>query len=287
MSLLASGQKIITKYSDTLLQDNFNGIQNNFPQKYNAFELLIIENSTYRIKRISAQSSSFALDKSLEAIDEFEMIASLELTKSKNKQASGGIVVHAQTTMNGAITIEINSKKQFKITKLFDNQSRYLTGQPANQGWVKFKHLNKKGNNKITVLTKAGYYDVYFNDRFAFTVFDNQYTSGKVGFFIGPESEMVVTNVVVLGTKKQDLSLNSSNGGTASGGFADDNFQEVVKLLKDKIDAQQKTIATLQTEVDRCKSMLNYDTSLVSRRKELEVLNKMLIGKLDSASNEL
>ena len=86
MSLLASGQKIITKYSDTLLQDNFNGIQNNFPQKYNAFELLIIENSTYRIKRISAQSSSFALDKSLEAIDEFEMIASLELTKSKNKQ---------------------------------------------------------------------------------------------------------------------------------------------------------------------------------------------------------
>lgn len=284
---MASGQKIITNYSDTLLFDNFNGIQNNFPQKYNAFELLIIEKNSYLIKRISSQSSSVALDKTLEAIDEFEIISNLALVKSKNKEASGGLVVHAQTTMNGAITVEINSKKQFKITKLFDNQSRYLSGQPANNGWVKFKYLNKKGNNTIKIKAKAGYYDVYFNNYFAFTVFDNQYDKGKVGFYIGAESEMIVSDILVLGVKKVDLLGNTAGDQNASGGFSDDNFQEVVKLFKDKIDEQQRTIATLQSEVDKCRSMLNYDTSLVSRSKELEIMNKMLISKLDSATTEL
>jgi hypothetical protein len=286
LSLLASGQKIIAEYTDTLLYDNFSGIANNFPQKYNAFELLIIEDGSYRIKRISNQSSSIALDKSLEGVDEFQLVTHLALAKSKNKEASGGIVVHAQTTINGAICIEINTKKQFKITKLFDNQLRYLSGQPANAGWVKFKHINKKGTNKIMVKVKSGYYEVYFNDKFAYSVFDKQYIKGKVGFYIGSESEMVVDDIIVLGTKIQGLPI--ANKSTSSGGdFEDDNFQEVVKLFKDKIDEQQKTIDRLQSEVDKCRSMLNYDTSLVSRSKELEIMNKMLTTKLDSATNEL
>ncbi len=286
MSILANGQKITTKFADTLLYDHFDGTKSNFPQKYNASELLIIEKNHYRIKRISNLSSSIALDKSLESVDEFEIIANVSLTKSKNKEASVGVVLHAQTIMNGAITVEINAKKEFKINKLFDNQSRYLSGNPASQGWIKFKHLNKKGLNKIAVKVQGGYYDLYLNDRFAYSVFDNQYTQGKIGFYIGSESEMTVENVLVLGTNKEIIATGGEKSSTG-GGFQDDNFQEVVKLFKTKIDEQQKTIETLQVEVDRCKSMLNYDTSLVSRSKELEVMNRMLIGKLDSASNEL
>jgi len=286
LSILANGQKIATKFADTLLYDHFDGTKSNFPQKYNASELLIIEKNHYRIKRISNLSSSIALDKSIESVDEFEIIANVSLTKSKNKDASGGLVLHAQTVMNGAITVEINGKKEFKINKLFDNQSRYLSGNPASQGWIKFKHLNKKGLNKIGVKVKNGYYDLYLNDRFAFSVFDNQYTQGKIGFYIGSESEMEVEDVLVLGTNKEIITTGGEKSSTG-GGFQDDNFQEVVKLFKTKIDEQQKTIETLQVEVDRCRSMLNYDTSLVSRSKELEIMNRMLIGKLDSASNEL
>ena len=115
LSLLANGQKILTKFNDTLLFDNFDGTSSNFPQKYNASELMIMEQNHYRIKRISNLSSSIALDKSLEAVDQFEVISNISLTKSKNKEASCGLILHAQSTVNGAITVEINSKKQFKI----------------------------------------------------------------------------------------------------------------------------------------------------------------------------
>jgi hypothetical protein len=64
----------------------------------------------------------------------------------------------------------------------------------------------------------------------------------------------------------------------------DSDFQEVIMIFKTKIDQQQVEISTLQKDLDRCKSMLNYDTSLVSRSATLEYNNKILSEKLDSTT---
>ena len=64
-------------------------------------------------------------------------------------------------------------------------------------------------------------------------------------------------------------------------------FQEVILIFKAKIDKQQATISTLQKQVDKYRSMLNYDTTLVTRAAFLETENKVLSFKLDSTTQAL
>ena len=144
LSLLTKGQNVFTKFQDTVLYDNFSSNQYNFPQKYNALELFIVENDQYRLKRINDNSYSISYAKLDKDLTSFAIRASLSLVKTKNKKASGGLVLHGQSTGNGAIVFEINGKKRFKISKLFDNQLRYLSGTPKEQGWVKSSAINKK-----------------------------------------------------------------------------------------------------------------------------------------------
>jgi len=64
-------------------------------------------------------------------------------------------------------------------------------------------------------------------------------------------------------------------------------FQEVILIFKEKIDRQQATISNLQKQVDKYRSMLNYDTTLVTRAAFLETENKVLSFKLDSTTQAL
>lgn len=284
---MTKGQNVLTKFQDTALYDDFTSNVYNFPQKYNAFELLIIENGKYRIHRLSEKENSISYAKSEKPFSAFEVQANITLIKSKNKLASGGLVIHGQTARHGAIIVEINSKKRFKISKVFDQQSRYLSGLPKERGWVKSKAINKKGNNLISVKTKDGYYDVYINGKFVFSAFDNQFSKGKTGFYVASSSEITADDILILKERDQyDIAKDPGQRGN-SGKFSDPSFQQVMELFKSKIDKQQATIKTLQQDVDKCRSMLNYDTSLVSRTEELEQMNIFLRSKLDSTSTQL
>ncbi len=288
LSLLTKGQNVFTKFQDTVLYDNFSSNQYNFPQKYNALELFIVENDQYRLKRINDDSYSISYAKLDNDISSFEIRANMMLVKTKNKQASGGLVLHGQSVGNGAIVFEINGKKRFKISKLFDNQLRYLSGTPKEEGWVKSSAINKKGKNEIRVVTEGGYYDLYINNKHVYTAYDNQFIEGKVGFYVNASSELLAYDILIKKKKKgmlaQEIGGSDSTGG---GTISDPSFQEVIVLFKAKIDEQQVEIAGLQKEIDKCRSMLNYDTTLVTKSLEYQTNNKILTHKLDSTSSEL
>ncbi|NNJ54605.1 MAG: hypothetical protein HKP14_00655 [Bacteroidia bacterium] len=288
LSLLTKGQNVFTKFQDTVLHDNFVSNQYNFPQKYNALELFIVENDQYRLKRINDNSYSISYAKLENDISSFEIRANILLVRTKNKKASGGLVLHGQSAGNGAIVFEINSKKRFKISKLFDNQLRYLSGTPKEQGWVKSSAINKKGRNEIRVVTEGGYYDLYINNKHVYTAYDNQFVEGKVGFYVNASSELLVYDVLVKKKKKgvieQEIGGSDSSGG---GSISDPSFQEVIVLFKAKIDEQQIEINNLKKENDKCRSMLNYDTTLVTKAQEYQINNQILTHKLDSTSSEL
>ena len=64
-------------------------------------------------------------------------------------------------------------------------------------------------------------------------------------------------------------------------------FQEVILIFKTKIDNQQAIIKKLKKQVDKYRSMLNYDTTIIARVSLLEVENKTLSYKLDSTTRVL
>ena len=288
LSQFIYGQSILTKFTDTTVYDDFNSNTYNFPQKYNALEISIIEDGYYRIKRISTEGESLVYLKSEKPFYSYEVSATLEITDlSKNNR--GGLILNGQTSYSGAIIVELNCKRQFRAYKLNGNQIRLLSGSPKNDGWIKNTVINKKGPSSLAVKVEDGYYDIYINGNFIYTLYDTQFKGGRIGINVGSQSEVLVSEFVV--TEKTNPLINISNDGpsTSNGESTskDPAFQEVILIFKTKIDQQQAELAKLQREVDQCKSMLNYDTALVSKAGQLEIDNRFLNHKLDSTNREL
>jgi hypothetical protein len=114
-----------------------------------------------------------------------------------------------------------------------------------------------------------------------------QLKEGKVGLFAGAESEIIFDNFLLKTKQKGETTLGLSSDKQESTNEPNVEFQEVILIFKAKIDAQQATIKTLQKQVDKYRSMLNYDTTIVARASFLEVENKVLSYKLDSTTRIL
>ena len=282
---MTNGQNVFTKFNDTLVYEDFSSNKYNFLQKYTALEISIIDDGNYRIKRISDNGSSYSYLKLEKPLYSYEVQTSLSIGKGGQ---SAGIVLNGQTTENGGILLEVNNKQRFKIAKIQGMQEQLLSGSPSSDGWVKSKNLKKKSINQITVKVQDGDYDIYFNGEYEYTVSDTQFESGRVGLFARASTQVLVKYFLV---KQRSTSLpiatihntnNKTNNTIVES--KDPDFQEVILIFKTKIDQQQVEISTLQKGLDRCKSMLNYDTSLVSRSTTLEYNNKILSEKLDSTT---
>ena len=275
---MTNGQNVFTKFNDTLVYEDFSSNKYNFLQKYTALEISIIDDGNYRIKRISDNGSSYSYLKLENPLYSYEVQTSLSIGTGGQ---SAGIILNGQTTVNGGILLEVNNKKRFRVTKMNGMQERLLSGSPSGKGWVKSKSLKKKSFNQITVKVQEGYYDIYFNGKYEYTAIDNQFESGKIGLFTRASTEVLV-KYFLLKRRSSSQAIDVTKNTTVEN--KDSDFQEVIMIFKTKIDQQQVEISTLQKDLDRCKSMLNYDTSLVSRSATLEYNNKILSEKLDSTT---
>lgn len=283
MSHFTKGQNVYTKFKDTLVFDDFSSSRNNFPQKYNSLEITIVEDGQYRIKRLNDEGKSITYLKTDKPLSSYEVSVDLLISRD-NKAATAGLILHGQTITEGGIFIEISGKKTYRIYKVSGNQQRLLGGLPKNRGWLKSKNLSKK-TNTVTVKVEDGYFDIYFNGKYTFTSYDTQYDQGKVGLFANALTEVLVDNFYInksgspIPRVTSDKNTNTSN--------EDPAFEEVILIFKTKIDIQQKEIENLEREVNKCRSMLNYDTTLLTRSAELEIDNRILSNKLDSTSRAL
>lgn len=287
MSHFTKAQNVFTKFNDTLVYDDFTSNKFNFPQKYTALEISIIDEGNYRLKRLNDEGASFSYLKLDKPLYSYEVQTNISITKGGN---SAGILLNGQSTANGGILLEINPKKRFKITKISGDRIRLLSGSPSSNGWVKSKKLNKKGNNLVTVKVQEGYYDIYFNGEFEFTAYDTEFKSGKIGLYANASTEVLVQDFLLKKRASSQSIISNSvveNTPDNKNDNQDPSFQEVILIFKTKIDQQQLEIGTLQNELDRCKSMLNYDTALVSNAATLKYNNKILSEKLDSTSKVL
>lgn len=288
LSQFIFGQSVLTKFTDTAVYDDFSSNTYNFPQKYNALEISIIEEGNYRMKRMSSEGHSLSYLKTEKQFYGYEVSANITILNISNS-SRGGLILNGQTGYSGAIIVELNANRQFRAYKLNNSQFRLLSGSPKNDGWIKNKLINKKGSSKLSVKVEGGYYDIYINDNLVYTLFDTQFDGGRIGVTAGDQSEILVTDFIVKKEKNTssgnyDVGTKQTNGENNTGDIA---FQEAILLFKTKIDQQQVTLAQLQREVDQCKSKLTYDTALVSKAKQLVIDNKFLNNKLDSTSKEL
>jgi hypothetical protein len=292
LSHYVNAQNVFSIFTDTVVIDDFKSPKSNFPQKYTSSEISIIENGQYRLKRLSDQDQSISYLKTDQPIHACEVIAEIEIASGSNN--GGGVVLYGQTNTNGAIFLQLNEKRQFRIYKQSESKLQILSGSAKGNGWLKNKNLASTGKNTIRVKMENGYIDIYFNNHYVYTAFDTEYTNGRIGVFAENNSEIILSNFIVLSKKGQDLKAytnptieSSRSSSSVTSTNSDPAFEEVILLFKTKIDQQQVQISQLQNELDKCKSLLNYDTSLVTRSQELLKVNRKLTLRLDSTNKVL
>jgi hypothetical protein len=285
--IFTKGQNVFTNFKDTLCLENFNdNSSKKFPQKFNSLELSIIENGNYRINRIETTGRSIAYLQQNNNINSFELKTSVKFSKSSNL-SSGGIIFHSQSNPNRALFFEINNERKFRVTKLFNQQSKLLNGEPKSLGWIKNTSIEKSGINTLTIRTNMGYSDFFINGNYIHSIYDVQLQEGRIGLFAGAESEILINDFLLKSNIKKENVVGISTDNQKNKDEPNVEFQEVILIFKAKIDKQQTTILSLQREVDKYRGMLNYDTTLVSRASFLESENKALTFKLDSTTQAL
>lgn len=193
ITVLVKGQQTVLSNLDAIIwADEFDATNTNlWRQNTNADEVFIIQGGEYIMYRMNTQSYGLVFPNEKISFSTHKAEFKIKLDEENGKSASAGVVVMAQEDGKGAFLIEINGKKQYRISKF--NGSTF---KPIGDGWKRNKNIADRGeDNIIAVSMEEKMYDLYINGEFITAFSEVSYKSGKIGLYIGPESKMSVDYV--------------------------------------------------------------------------------------------
>lgn len=190
---ISTAQNVIDNFSAIVWQDEFNGGNADlWRQTTNAEEVFIIQNGEYVLLKKNNIGYGLILPNEKMAFNAHKAEFSLKLDGDNRKSASAGVIVMAQEDGKGAFLIEINGKRQYRISKY-----NGFAFKPIDT-WAKSRSLEGRGKyNTITVTTSDKKYDLYLNGEFERSFSEVSFKNGKVGLYIGPDSKANVDFVKV------------------------------------------------------------------------------------------
>lgn len=282
-------QSVIGKFDVLVSEDDFSTLSGKWEQRNSMNDLFITENGKYVVKNKSEQSFASSLHIPELNLTKYEVTASLKSEASKKKDAGLGIMLNAKADGSGAIVCEINSKNQYRIRSFLNGQWDIISFAGVN-GWTSTKTLQSKSFNELKICCDKDVFDLWINSTFIVSFTCKNLASGNVGLFINALGVGSFDYVKILqeGMPILPPPLTSENFDTLkkivpNGGL---NENEVVLLLKGKIDKQQKKINELSKDLERCKRQKSGDTSLELKHSELLKYNESMLiekGKIEIA----
>ena len=286
LSKFTSGQLVFTKFDNVVLHDDFSYVSNRWEQKNTSAESFITSENAYVLKRLKNSYFAISVPKLADQYESFELITTVKLEGiGDNRNPSAGVVLKAQETGDGAVILEIDRKRQYRIRIMTEGKLTTLFGSD-NDGWSKSKFLNAGGPNEIKIRTSGNQYDVYFNKRFERTFIESSFDAGKIGLYAGPLSSLSCDDITLRANAPKELKS------VATGG--DQTYTELALVFKTKIDKQQQEIDQLSTDLLECRSNLTMDTTAISQnkilREENETMKRQLVKletEMETAKNRL
>lgn len=280
--LNAFAQKITGKFDEIVSEDDFLSITGKWEQRSSATEFYITENGNYIIKNRNNDFFSTSLHRPELNLSKYEADIMLKPDASKKQENSIGLMINARSDGSGAIVCEMNGKSEYRVRKFLNGQWEILS-YAGDNGWNKDKAIKKKSFNELMVRCDNGVFDFYINSVFIFSFTDKKLASGNVGVFANAGGAGKIDFIKI----KKEESVTTSpdvkpDNPTASEPTASDN--EVVLLLKSKIDKQQKKITELTKDLEKCRLQKSGDTTLEIKNIELAQQNEKLLiekGKLE------
>lgn len=276
----AQTQQVTKEFSRMLVDDDFSRLAGKWEQLSNTDNSFVGLERGFQTWRRNTKSGFFILSQEPKEFSVFESHVHFTFDPKGGNNQSAGMVLQAQADGSGALVIEINKKKQYRILRAVNNRLIAVTGE--GEGWVKNKKAITNGENVVMVRTYDKIYDLIINGIYVITFTEIEYSRGQIGLYIGPGSKVVFHRLQV----KTDDDHVASEG--ASNGSVDEEktLSQVIVKLKETINKKDKRIAELEAEVRSLSGRGIADTVILRQKQEAESRLLVCNRELDAVKLE-
>ena len=265
---IISGQEILVDdFTNQIVHENFYEKTDVFPIQKSGENFFIIDDNEYLVSRNNS-NSEYAIILESDLISNFFLKTSVRLGPSKNKNASIGIIIKADTEFNRAIILEVNRKGEFRIKELSNDKYIFLTGKSRKNGWVRNKNINKENlHNEIEIRNKKNNLNFIVNGKIISSLEIQKFNKGYCGLLIGADSKARIKYYYLNSNGDEKILKNKT--------------EEIKKIEKEQI-SEEKTFENSQ-EINAIK---NKNNSLKESLKTLEAL-KLINSELEEKKLQL
>lgn len=273
-------QQVTKEFNRILVDDEFARIDGKWNQQSNADNLFIGSTEGFETWRRNSKSGFFIFPEKQTEYSVFEITVSFTFDPKGSSNQSAGLVLQAQPDGTGALIVELNRKRQFRIRRTVANTLVSITGE--GEGWLKGKKYISTGANTVMIRTYDKIYDLYINDQYVRSFTEIEYAKGWLGLFIGPGSKAVFKRFTV---KTDDDHVNPDLNNATPLDELKTLTQAVVKL-RETINKKDKRIAELEAQIKYQPVPGRRDSVLLRQADEANRRAAELEAELESLKSE-
>ena len=263
---ISTAQQIsATLFNKKLLHEDFDQEGKFFPIITTTDNYFILDKGDYLLSRNNTKKEYAIIAKGLN-VQDFSLKTAIRLGPSKNKSGSIGVILKAQIDGKGAIIIEFNKKREYRIKQLNGNRYTRLSGTNKNDGWIKNKLIQGLDeHNFIEIRTNDNLYDLYVNNKHLTSFFIPDYTAGLCGLIISPETKARISYYYI-----------DEKGGPTSSAeiFNSLNNEKTVNLMIDDLNKKITTLEKNNTE------LIEINSSIQNESLDQRSINKELNNQI-------
>tara|TARA_B100000795_G_scaffold14551_1_gene9899 strand:+ start:148 stop:1566 length:1419 start_codon:yes stop_codon:yes gene_type:complete len=287
-------------YNHTEIFEDFSQEGKIFPIINTTKNQFIIDNGDYFLSR-NNKDSQYIIKAYNSSFSDFILKTSIRIGPNNNKKAAIGIILKAQHKLEeGAIIFEINKNGEYRIKQLLSNTYKTLNDVSKHEGWIKSKTINGVNEpNIIEIRTENNVFDVYVNNSYLTTFFNQDYTNGSCGLVISPETKARIayfhlnTKGEKNTTKTTYFSENKSNTNTSIKALnkkttiLEKNNEKLNSLnAEGKENQRLELIAIRKINIDQNAVTIKQETEIASLNRTIKVLknNNLRIEGLENTT---
>lgn len=279
-----NAQEISKVFRKSVIADNFSTNDKLWKIDYTANELYVIQDGEYVLHRKDKRNPDVIFPDIDHKFGGFHMSADFKFDKS-GKGQSAGLVFMAQSGGSGALMIEINDKKEYRLRKLQNNELKNLY-YSAHDGWIKSDFLLPGEYNKIEIKSYEKVYDLYFNGSYIRSFSDLEYKEGNVGIYLSADTKVKIDNFIVL---EEDIleDIIAENPGLDKADLEDQSLTNVIVSLNAKVKLLEDTINQLNRQLVITKQTTTLDSATQSKINGLEKQVKEQKAELQKLNTQI
>lgn len=264
----AQTQQVTKEFVKRVWVDDFQKIDSNWAQQSTADNFFIGSSEGFEVWRKSKRSGFFIFPKKVQEFRVFEASLQFVFDGKGTAENAAGLVLQAQPDGSGAVIVEVNRKKQYRIRRAASH--RMLPPADPAAGWRKPARKIKGDAVILTVKTNDKVYDIFINGVYVHSFTEIEYSKGWIGLYVGPEARVIYKEISV---KIDDEA--SSVPGTATA-YSDDrrSLYLAIVRLKEVIQKKDFRIAELEYQL-KDQTGLNYKADSVLLKQSQEAVARV------------